>query len=423
MRSIKHSRTIGLWTRIGSRLTEWIGGLLLTSPKWGALSITFPNGKIKILGNKNSKRIAYIKLNNFKLFNKIRKRGTLGFASAYMSGDIESDDLTFLFRFFLKNRDIFDQAGKGWVRRAAHDLTYHLSRANSKEKARENISEHYDLGNDFYSLWLDPSMTYSSAFFENENQTLEQAQIAKYHKVADLAGITAGVSGKRAKRVTATNKKTSSVFEIGCGWGGFAEIVAKDYQANIYGISLSKQQLKYSKARIKRLGLGNSTSFHFEDYRDSVGQFDCVCSIEMIEAVGQEHWPAYFRAVHDLLKPNGLAAIQAITINESSFIDYKKAPDFIQRYIFPGGMLLTKQAMYEQGKKAGLKLEQSVNFAKSYAKTLALWRENFIKQWPKIKELGFDEEFKRKWIYYLSYCEAGFDDGVIDVGIYQYRRV
>ncbi len=414
MRSItqdKRNTNIGLGVRIGSRLTEWIGGLLLTSPKWGALSITLPNGKTKLLGSKNSKRIAYLKLNNFKLFNKIRKRGTLGFASAYMNGDIESDDLTSLFRFFLKNRDIFDQAGKGWIRRAAHDLAYHLSRANSKETAKENISEHYDLGNDFYELWLDPSMTYSSALFEDENQTLEQAQIAKYHKVADLAG------------VTPTSEKTISVFEIGCGWGGFAEIIAKDYQANIYGISLSKQQLKYAKARIKRLGLGNSASFNFEDYRDSVGQFDCVCSIEMIEAVGEEHWPAYFKAVYDLLKPSGLAAIQAITINESNFLDYKKAPDFIQRYIFPGGMLLTKQAMKQQGKQAGLELIEQENFGRSYAKTLALWRKNFLRQWPRIKTLGFDEKFKRKWIYYLSYCEAGFDDGVIDVGIYKYRRV
>ena len=302
---------------------------------------------------------------------------------------------------------MFNKAGMGLIKRAAHDLAYHLSRANTKQGAKKNIAEHYDLGNDFYSLWLDESMSYSSGIFENDEQNLMQAQIAKYHKVAQIAGV----------------KNGAKVFEIGCGWGGLAQVLAQDYDAQTYGISLSNEQLKYARARMKHLGLENKASFHFEDYRDSKGQYDNVCSIEMIEAVGEEHWELYFKAVHDLLKLNGTAAIQAITIDEKDFENYKQHPDFIQRYIFPGGMLLTKQAMFEQGKKAGLQLEASVNFALSYAKTLRTWRKNFLAQWDKIKMLGFDEKFKRKWIYYLSYCEAGFIEGTIDVGIYGYRKV
>ncbi len=399
-------KACGFWLNIGSRIVEWVGGFLLGTPSWGALSIVFPNARIATIGNKNDDNHAKLKLNNLKLFGSIRRRGTLGFSSAYMRGDIESEDLTALFTFFLKNRNLFEKAGKGWVGRAASDLAYHLSRANSRHQAKENIAEHYDLGNDFYALWLDKSMTYSSAIFNADNQTLTQAQNTKYQKVADLAGI----------------KKGAWVFEIGSGWGGFAQFIAKEYQANLYGISLSKEQIKYAKQRIKNLSLDNLASFHFEDYRDSVGQFDNVCSIEMIEAVGEERWPEYFKAVYNLLKPNGTAAIQAITINENDFFEYRANPDFIQRYIFPGGMLLTKQAMATQGKRAGLELIGQETFGASYAKTLREWRKNFITQWPKIKALGFDEKFKQKWIYYLSYCEAGFDNGVIDVGIYQYSK-
>jgi len=392
---------------IGSNIVEWIGSFLLKSPSWGALSISFPNGHIRTIGNAKSKNHAYLKLNNFKVISQIKRRGTLGFAHSYINGDVESDDLTLLFKFFLMNRDIFNKAGLGLIKRAASDLAYHLSRANSRTMAKENISEHYDLGNEFYSLWLDKTMTYSSAIFSSKGQSLEQAQIKKYHHIAKAVGV----------------KKGNSVLEIGSGWGGFAQVIAKDYQTKIRGISLSKQQLKFAKTRIRQQGLDDLASFHFEDYRDSKGKYDHVCSIEMIEAVGEENWHKYFKAVHDRLKQGGTAAIQAITIAQSDFEDYKGNPDFIQRYIFPGGMLLTKDNMRQQGERAGLKLEGQELFGKSYAKTLRIWRENFIDKWSKIKELGFDEKFKRKWIYYLSYCEAGFLEGMIDVGIYQYRRI
>ncbi len=334
------------------------------------------------------------------------ERGTVGFAQSYIDGDVEIDDLTTLFRYFLQNRDVLDGPENSWYGRAAADIAYHLSRHNSKEGAKKNISEHYDLGNDFYAEWLDPTMTYSSAYYTSEDQPLEEAQRAKYRRVAEMAGVREG----------------ESVLEIGCGWGGFAETVARDFNAVVYGITLSVEQLKFALERLHRQGLDNHATLHLEDYRDTKGQFDHVASIEMIEAVGEEHWPSYFKTVHDRLKPGGTAAIQAITINEEDFHDYRARPDFIQRFIFPGGMLLTKTAMKEQGAKVGLILENVDTFRLSYARTLALWRERFLERWHVIKRLGYSEEFKRKWLYYLAYCEAGFTEGSIDVGIYQYRK-
>lgn len=398
--------TPGLWTRFASKLIEWAGARILGAARHGALTVIFPNGRSRTVGDIATGEHATLKLNNLKVFGEAMRRGTVGFAASYIRGDIESDDLTSIFRFFLQNRDIFDSANPGFFKRAAHDLAYHLSRGNTKSGSKQNISEHYDLGNDFYSQWLDPSMTYSSAVFTSGDQSLEQAQAEKYHHVADAAGVIEG----------------SSVLEIGCGWGGFAEVVAKDYKANHYGITLSREQLRFARERMRKQGLDKLAKLHFEDYRETRGQFDHVCSIEMIEAVGEEHWPIYFKTVHDRLKPGGIAAIQAITINEVDFEHYRSGPDFIQRYIFPGGMLMTERAMLEQGEKVNLTLEDTELFGQSYARTLRLWRERFLERWPMIEPLGYDEQFRRKWVYYLDYCEAGFAEGSIDVGIYKYRR-
>lgn len=395
-----------LRTRLASYLLEKVAVRLIGNPRHGSVTVIFPDGRSRTVGSAATGERAVLKLNNFKVLRQAMRRGTLGFAAAYIDGDIEIDNLTGLFRFFLQNRDMFDNANKGMFRRAAQDMAYHLSRANTREGSRENISAHYDLGNDFYGEWLDPSMTYSSALFTSGDESLDEAQRAKYHRVADMAGVTPG----------------STVLEIGCGWGGMAETVARDYQAELYGITLSKEQLKFAQERMIRQGLDNLAALHFEDYRDTQGQFDHVVSIEMIEAVGEEYWPQYFRTVADRLKPGGKAAIQAITIKEEEFEAYKAEPDFIQRYIFPGGMLLTKRAMLDQAKRVGLILENVENFRLSYAKTLRLWRERFLERWNVIKPLGYDEAFKRKWVYYLSYCEAGFMEGTIDVGIYQYSK-
>ncbi len=398
------SRGIGTW--IVSRLLGLIGTRMLSTVERGAITVVFPDGHSRTVGDPATGFHPTLKLNNFKVLGETMRRSTVGFAAAYINGDIEVDDLTAIFRFYLENYEKLAAANRGLFRTAAHDIAYHLSRANTKQGSKQNIAEHYDLGNDFYEQWLDSSMTYSSAIFEKKGMSLEQAQREKYHRIADAAGIREG----------------DEVLEIGCGWGGFAEVVARDYNANVRGITLSREQLRYALERMERQGLGNRATLVFEDSRDTEGTFDHICSIEMIEAVGEEHWPVYFQAVRDRLRPGGTAAIQAITIEEESFETYKANPDFIQRFVFPGGILMTKQAMHEQAERVGMAIERIENFGKSYAETLRRWRDRFLERWPAIAPLGYSEEFKRKWLYYLSYCEAGFDHGLIDVGIYQYRK-
>ncbi len=404
--SVEHrEQTVSLITRLKSYLLEKTGAALMGMPNHGAITVTMPSGRARTLGDPRSGPHAFLKLNNFRVLRQAMRRGTLGFAEAYLTGDIEIRDLTTLFRFFLENRDIFDKANPGLFRRAAQDIAYHMSRPNTREGSQKNISEHYDLGNDFYAEWLDPTMTYSSAYFAGQEISLEEAQLAKYQRIMVMAGIRRG----------------AQVLEIGCGWGGFAETATRA-GASLRGITLSGEQLKYGLDRLQRQGLDDKGELVFEDYRDTKGAFDHVVSIEMIEAVGEEHWPTYFKAVHDRLKPGGTAAIQAITIAERDFAGYKAGPDFIHRYIFPGGMLLTKTVMKDVAAQAGLVLEQVDNFRLDYARTLREWREVFLSRWPEIEKLGYDDVFKRKWIYYLAYCEAGFTEGTIDVGIYQYRR-
>jgi cyclopropane-fatty-acyl-phospholipid synthase len=385
----------------------WAGRNLIGKPRHGAVTLHLPNGKAYTFGKPATGLHPTIYIHSYKVLTETLRRGTVGFAQSYVDGLVEVDDLTALFRYFLQNKDVLDPSdGGSFFKRAAHDLAYHLSRPNTKEGSRQNISEHYDLGNDFYGEWLDPSMTYSSAVFSSDDQSLEEAQHQKYRRIADMAGLKSG----------------ESVLEIGCGWGGFAETAAKDYGATVYGITLSKEQLAFAQHRLARQNLDTLATLHLEDYRDTKGQFDHIASIEMIEAVGEDHWPTYFKAVHDRLKPGGTAAIQAITIREEDFESYKAGPDFIQRFIFPGGMLLTKTAMKEQAARVGLLLENVETFRMSYARTLKLWADRFTERWSEITRLGYDEPFRRKWLYYLSYCEAGFAEGSIDVGIYQYRK-
>jgi cyclopropane-fatty-acyl-phospholipid synthase len=298
-----------------------------------------------------------------------------------------------------------DKASTGFFFSNFVDKYWHKRRDNSRTGSKENIAAHYDLGNAFYEAWLDDTMSYSSAVFEGSGNSLEAAQRQKIHKVMEAAEVEPG----------------KSYLEIGCGWGGVAEATAKA-GANLRGITLSREQLDYAKARMQRQGLSDKTELVFEDYRDTKATFDGIMSVEMIEAVGEAHWPTYFKTLFDRLKPGGVAAIQGITILEEHYEPYKNGVDFIQRYIFPGGMLLTKDIMREQTAKAGLMFERMECFGQSYAKTLAMWRDRFDAAWPKIQPLGFDDRFRRMWSLYLSYCEAGFAEGVIDVGIYKLRR-
>ncbi len=388
-----------------NRFAFGLGRRFLPENVRGSLELTLPSGKVILLGKPGTGFDANLQLQNFKVIWASVRRGQLGFFERYMAGDVDSNDPTTLFRFYLQNREAMDRASNGFFFSSFVDKFWHKKRENTREGSKENISAHYDLGNAFYETWLDDTMSYSSAVFDGPGNSLEAAQRRKIHKVMEAAEVEPG----------------KSYLEIGCGWGGVAEETAKA-GADLRGITLSREQLEFAKTRMQRQGLDKKTELVFEDYRDTKGSFDGIMSVEMIEAVGEAHWPAYFKTLFDRLKPGGVAAIQGITILEENYEPYKNGVDFIQRYIFPGGMLLTKDIMREQTARAGLLFERMECFGQSYAKTLAMWRERFEQAWPKIQPLGFDERFRRMWSLYLSYCEAGFAEGVIDVGIYKLRR-
>jgi cyclopropane-fatty-acyl-phospholipid synthase len=371
----------------------------------GSLELTLPSGQTVMIGGQNPGEKADLMLRNFKVVWAGIRRAQLGFFERYLAGDVESRDPTAFFRFYLQNRSGLDGASKGVFFPSLMDKLWHKKRDNNKDGSKDNIAAHYDLGNEFYRLWLDDTMTYSSAIFDGTGNSLEAAQRVKYQRVMEAAEV----------------KNGSSVLEIGCGWGGFAEEAAKA-GADVRGITLSKEQLTFAQQRLDDAGLKDLASFHFEDYRDTKGEFDAIASIEMIEAVGEAHWPAYFKTLFQRLKPGGAAAVQGITVREQNYESYRGGVDFIQRYIFPGGMLLTKDIMREQSQKAGLLLEKFECFGQSYAETLRQWRVRFEAAWPKIMPLGFDERFRKLWTLYLCYCEAGFAEGIIDVGIYKIRK-
>jgi cyclopropane-fatty-acyl-phospholipid synthase len=282
---------------------------------------------------------------------------------------------------------------------------YHRSRSNTRAGSRANISAHYDLGNAFYRLWLDPSMTYSSALYASPHQSLETAQHAKCDRILDALELQ---SGQR-------------LLEIGCGWGHFA-MRAAERGAQVTGLTLSQEQLQEAQSLAERSGQNERTEFRLQDYRDTTETYDRIASVEMIEAVGEENWPDYFKTLHDRLTAGGTAVLQAITIDEAIYDTYRAKADFIQRYIFPGGTLPTHALIEQHAQAAGLTFETVELFGASYAKTLAEWRRNFHAAWPEIAKLGFDERFKRMWDYYLAYCEAGFERGTCDVGIYRLRK-
>lgn len=376
------------------------GRRLLPRDVSGGMTLTLPSGRQHRIGFQKPGIHCDLTLRNYRPVFSAMRRGAVGFAESVMLGDVDSTDMTAVLRFYLKNRDALNRAGKSVFFKSLGDRLFHLLRQNTRAGARRNISAHYDLGNDFYKLWLDPTMSYSSGYFGNDAETLEASQIAKYGRVIDALGL----------------ETSSSILEIGCGWGGFAEVAA-DRGHHVTGLTISREQLEFARAR-----LGDRAEIRFQDYRDTTEQFDAIASIEMIEAVGESNWPTYFRVLHDRLKPGGAAAVQAITIDEKLYDGYRRKADFIQRYIFPGGMLPTKTILARQAERAGLTFAPVALFGQDYARTLALWRERFEAAWPAIAGLGFDEKFRRRWCYYLSYCEAGFSEGSIDVGVYRFQR-
>jgi len=327
--------------------------------------------------------------------------GDLGLAEAYLDGWWDCDDLTGLLLLGLRNEAALADRISGWAPHGWINRLIHRRNANTKRGSRRNIAFHYDLGNDFYRAWLDAGMMYSSALYQDPADSLEQAQAAKLARAAELMQMQPGLS----------------VLEIGCGWGGMAEILADGWGVQPVCLTLSAEQRAYAMAR-----LGDRAEVRLQDYRDVTGQFDRIVSLEMIEAVGEEHWPRYFATLRDRLRPGGSAVLQAIMIEDRRFDSYRRGCDFIQRYVFPGGMLPSPAAIRDQAARAGLVVEHAETFGDSYALTLAEWRRRFVKAWPTLSKLGFDERFRRLWTYYLCYCEAGFRAGAIDVGFWRLRR-
>jgi cyclopropane-fatty-acyl-phospholipid synthase len=372
----------------------------------GKLTVTFPNGEQLRFDGQHDGPAAELVIRDFRFVRRAIAGGDVGLAEGYMAGEWTTPDLTALLMFFADNLDTQpDIVAGGPLTRFAHWI-YHQFRANTKAQAKRNIEAHYDLGNDFYEKWLDPSMTYSSARFTKPEQSLEDAQHEKYRALADSIGLEAG----------------DHVLEIGCGWGGFAEYAARDRGARVTCLTLSKEQMAFAQERMERLQLGDRVDIKLQDYRDETGTYDKVASIEMFEAVGQEYWPSFFGKVRDCLKPGGRAGLQIISIRDDLFESYARRTDFIQRYIFPGGVLPSLEKLKDEFSRASLSLEKIEAFATDYADTLAEWMKRFAAAWTEIKPLGFDDRFRRMWEFYLAYCEAGFRTGRIDVAQYTLAR-
>ncbi|MBI3675439.1 MAG: class I SAM-dependent methyltransferase [Proteobacteria bacterium] len=368
--------------------------------------IRFANGAERGLKAAKDGAHAVLNIARGRTFRRMITRGDIGFAEAYMDGDWTSPDLAKVFEFGMRNLDRLMGGLNGIAPVRAFNFLRHKLKANTRTRAKKNIAAHYDLGNAFYSQWLDPTMTYSSAVFEHNGMSLEEAQRNKWKRIAETLDLKPG----------------HHILEIGCGWGGFATYAAREFGCHVTGITLSQEQFDYARAEIERSQLSHLVDIQLIDYRDVRGTFDRVVSIEMFEAVGEENWPHYFRVVHDRLKPGGMANVQVITIDEHRFDGYRSRADFIQTYIFPGGMLPSPGALKKAATAQGLSFETVRTFGSSYAETLKRWRETFEEKWAKIAPLGFDERFRRMWIYYLASCEGGFRAGSIDVGQFRLTR-
>lgn len=367
--------------------------------RYGSLIVQFPDGRTFLIKGREDGPDGVLKIHNWKFFRMVVQAGDVGVGEAFMAGYWSSPDVTTFLEVFCINQESTLEALQGRpVSRFLLSIRHWLN-SNTRRGSKRNISAHYDLGNAFYKEWLDPSMTYSSAIYSNETNNLEQAQKEKYASLVRQTGI----------------EPDHTVLEIGCGWGGFAEHVAKTVGAHVRALTISREQFEYASERIQKAGLNEKVDVVFQDYRDESGVFDRIASIEMFEAVGEKYWPTYFGQLSTCLKPGGRAGLQIITIQDSMFEDYKRGTDFIQRYIFPGGMLPPPTRLKEIGKSLGLDLMDQKIFGQDYARTLAEWRQRFRQAWPQISPLGFDERFKRLWEFYLHYCEAGFRAGNIDV--------
>ena len=373
---------------------------ILGNLQCGEIFLTMSDGQQHHFSGPSKGPKADLKIHSKDAVRRILRDGKMGFCEAYMAGEITSTDLSGLIEMAAMNIHHLDsKLGINKLSNAVNQL-FKWRHQNSRLGSRKNIAYHYDLGNNFYSSWLDESMTYSSAVFESDDMDLTAAQQLKYAKLAQLADIQPG----------------DRVLEIGCGWGGFAEYAARTLNAHVTGITISRAQYDYATQRLKDAHLADQTDIQLKDYRDVDQKFDKIVSIEMFEAVGETYWFTYFSTLSNCLRPGGKAALQVITIADEIFQIYKAQPDFIQRYIFPGGMLPSMTALAPPLQQAGLTLVSETGYAKDYARTLAVWKQQFHDAWPNIaKTSRFDERFKLMWELYLSYCEGGFKAGNIDV--------
>ena len=371
---------------------------ILTDIKVGHLEITNYQGKVFEVGNPQDDLKAKLKIINPNFSFNLIKSGSIGFAESYMKGEFETDNLSNLIEITARNIQIIYKFS-GLLDLPIINFFKNIFFKNTKNRSKENIAKHYDLGNEFFSLWLDETLTYSSGIFNETINDLSEAQNNKYQKMIDLIRPNNG----------------DKVLEIGCGWGGFAEYLGKKYDVKLDCITISKKQFEYAKERIYKCGLNEKVNIEIKDYRDLKNKYNSIASIEMIEAVGQNYLKSYFKTIKENLSTDGRAAIQAITIDDSLFDRYKTKQDFIQKYIFPGGFLPSKNSLNKHVSENGLTIKSYDSYANHYANTLAIWKNEFNKKWDLIKKQGFDLPFKRMWEFYLSYCEAGFKSKNIDL--------
>jgi len=363
----------------------------------GYLNLTDPAGRKYIFGDPNSSLRAKIKINDPSFFYKILRKGSAGLGESYINEEFETEDLTSLIELSAKNiktthkfSGFFDFSILG---------KFLIKNRNTIRKSKENVSLHYDLGNDFFSTFLDKTLTYSCAIFNSSKETLEQAQINKYNKLINLVKPRNG----------------DKVLEIGCGWGGFAEHLAKNYNIKMDCITISKKQYAFAKERIRKNKLSDKVNVKMMDYRELKNKYDIIVSIEMIEAVGEKYLDEYFNIIKDNLSPGGRSAIQAIVIKDELYNRYRMKEDFIQKYIFPGGFLPSMKSINRLSNKSGLKIEKCNLYGSHYSSTLQKWRESFLNSWDSISRQGFNQNFKKTWDFYFSYCEAGFKSKNIDL--------
>ena len=373
---------------------------LLRRLEVGSLTVQLPDGSVQRFGEQAQPH-GTLCLHNWKPFAAALKSGDIGFAESYIAGDWTSSNLTELLRLLIRNREVIDRAIFGsWWGVALYRIK-HLLKRNTRGNSKKNIHAHYDLGNSFYTLWLDESMNYSSALFGSDlTQSTTSAQNAKVRRALTEVAAAPG----------------ARILEIGCGWGALAEMAARDFGAHLSGVTLSTEQLAFAQQRMQRLGVADQVDLRLQDYRDiRDAPFDAICSIEMLEAVGQEFWPTYFQTVARLLKPGGRACIQSIVIADSLFERYLRNTDFIQQYIFPGGCLPSPSALRQQAQAAGLEVVNELAFGHDYAETLKRWRDSFLARRADVLAGGFDQRFMHIWEFYLAYCEAGFAEDNLDV--------